>query len=131
MSFELQFPSGGGYTNNWVPSHDPTFQGTQLSEVSGIIAERMAEVKQIYGYRISEPFAIYTYSFENMSDTDRTNLVAFQAVVGSGAFDFKEGSCGVITAYRKVTFAPEGFQRTWRRTTATAWGVTIVLSDSL
>lgn len=129
-TFELRYPSGGPYSQSWLPSVDPATQGSALEEVSGIVADRMADAFQQYGYRISDPFTIYTYAFLDLTDTDRSNLVAFMAVVGAGAFDFKEGTCGLITSYKKVVFAPENMRRQWARRAANKFAATVVLVDS-
>jgi hypothetical protein len=129
-TFELKYPASGPYTASWLPSRDPLIAGSEFEERTGIIAERMADAFTQYGYRISAAHTVYRYVFNNLTDTDRSNLITFQATVGSGIFDFKEGSCGIITSYRDVTFVPENFRRTWRRVGGTLWGVTVVLVDA-
>lgn len=130
--FELRYPTGGSYTGSWIPEVAPNLNGPPMQEITGLFGELMADGKTEYGYRIlSSGFWIYPYKFKPLTDTERLALATFQALVGTGPFDFKEGACGVITAFRKVQFHPDNLKREWPRVMdGQHFETTIILMDA-
>lgn len=133
-TFILRYPAGGSPTHSWQPSVDPLI-GSGWTTNSGIGAEAMADQLTIYSYRYSDKWRVYRYDFE-LPIADWDAFETWEATVDGAAFEFQEGTCGVIQAYRKVKFADEGFQRQLRyvlggsQTTDKRLAGTLVFRDS-
>lgn len=111
--FELQFPAGGSYTHQWIPSVPPLEEASHIDENDGIGSEPAADQTTQWGYRFALPFNEYTYAFDALVELDHANFKAFIAVVGAQAFDLHDATMAA-GVYRKVKFAPVGYRRTWR-----------------
>lgn len=111
-TFHLRAPFGGPYTLNWNPTRDPLLGSGQVKH-SGLAAESAADQVSIYTYRYALKHTFYRYDFA-IPVSDFELYETFEDAVSGDPFELTEGACGAFTDYRKVKFADEGFQRTWR-----------------
>lgn len=101
------YPTQASPTANFVPSKQPSVDGSSYEKDRGILSERAADGSTQYDDRINDGFRTYHYVFAGLPFAEYVTFETFETAVGGGSFHFRDGdACGIVTSFRTVKFAP-------------------------
>ncbi len=113
---KLEYPSSGSVTNSWTPSHDADINGSDETYNDGVIADQSSGSTE-YRYAEGVQTEIYRRMFRQMTATDKSNFLAFRALVLGETVKFTDyaGSTHTVSFVPGPTrFQPEeGALWTW------------------
>jgi hypothetical protein len=126
------YPTQASPTANFVPSKQPTAEGSSYEKDRGILSERAADGSTQYDDRINDGFRTYNYTFNDLPFDEYLDFETFETAVGGGSFQFRESDdadCGIVLSFRTVRFAP-GYKPTFQPSGGGLGSLTVQLVDS-
>lgn len=129
MGFECRYPVGLS-TYQWLPSSDPAVEDSNQEHDDGMLADVTADRYTMYVQKTRNAVIEYTYAFIGLTPADKTAFETFQAAVKGDAFEFRDDpTCGPVTSFTKVKFAPQAFERDWIVGAGQTWAVTLIFRE--
>jgi hypothetical protein len=125
--FGFWFPNHGTDTYHWLPHRGPVSGGTRVTEVSGLVANLLADKRTYHKYmEAPDPFEIWVLAFAQMSESDRATFKAFQRVILGAQFEMYDVT---TDAYFLCQFAPDNLDVEWQVEfeTGDRWSAAITL----
>ena len=129
--WEARYPTESGPSASFVPSSQPSADGSGAEKDTGVHSERAADGSTQYDDIINDGFRTYHYTFSELPFAEYLTFEAFEEAARGNTFRFREDDtdCGIVLSFRTVRFAP-GYKPKFQPTGAGKCSLTVELVDS-
>jgi hypothetical protein len=128
-AFEIVYPSPTDPLFRWSPSDWDVLTGSRIPEDDGMLVGVAGDGRTMFVYSIRQKIDGYEYAFGKLSATDRALFRVFRRAVRGDVFYLHDATTD--PNYRAVTFAPDGFERTWTYDGDCTFSVTLKFRDAV